>query len=316
MLSRIADSLFWMNRYMERADGMLRLASIHYILGMDKDADSSQTWKPVIETFASVEPHEMALLEGNTQESLKKLFIDSANHNSLKSIISKARENARGAQDHITKEVWEEINQMYHLVNGTAISYKLDTFQALDVMKELTRHSVLYAGTIDITMPRGSGWYFMSLGRYVERCLQTIVLTEKHLEMMKGDEEEEVESNDVLQWRYLLLSLSGYELHLKTYRSSDHNYSVLHQVMINESFTRSVFYSLKSIDRYLERLVNNNKSTEALSLLRNFGRLYSKVRYMDLSLLSQPLLPPFLDEIKMDLLEFNKQLGQYFFSYN
>ena len=221
MLSRIADSLFWMNRYMERADGLLRLASTYYILGMDRDINGTVSWKPVLQLFTTTSDHEMTMLENNTVESLKKLIVENDNDNSLKVMINKARENARGAQDHITKEVWEEINQMYHAVNHSSVLYKLNTFQALEVMEELTRHTVMYAGTIDITMPRGHGWFFMNLGRYMERCLQSLVFIEKQLEIMNFKEND---TNDILQWRYLLLSLSGYELHLKTYRSSNHNY--------------------------------------------------------------------------------------------
>ena len=313
MLSRIADSLFWMNRYMERADGLLRLASTHYILGMDKDMNGSITWKPVLQIFASVADHEMTILETNTTEVIKKLLVESSNDNSLKTIINRARENARGVQDHITKEVWEEINQMYHAVNHSTLLYKLNTFQALEVMKELTKHTVLYAGTIDITMPRGSGWYFMSLGRYLERCLQTIVFTEKQLEVMNLKEKD---TNDILQWRYLLLSLSGYELYLKTYHSSDHHYNVLHQVMVNENFPRSIVYSLKRIDHYLERVINNKMDENTYSLKNSFGRLYGKVKYMDLGMLNQLTVQSFLKEIKTDLLDFNRQLGQHFFSYS
>ena len=314
MLSRIADSLYWMNRYMERADGILRIIYVQYILGMDKDINGmTPTWKPVLQLFTTIPEKEMTFLETNTEESLKKLLVENGNENSFRMIINKARENARGVQDHITKEVWEEINQMYHEVNNASILYKLNTYQAMDVIKALTNHTVLYAGTIDITMPRGNGWYFMSLGRYVERCLQTIVLTEKQLERMDFADND---TNDLLEWRQLLLSLSGYELHLKTYRSTNYNYNALHQVMINENFPRSIVYSFKRIDHYLERITNNHKNEGTASLMRSFGRLYSKVRYMDIGLLNRQTVQEFLKEVKADLFSFNKQLEQHFFSHS
>ncbi len=114
MLSRIADSLYWMNRYMERADGLLRIASTHYILGMDTDISGVTSWRPILQLFVALPVHEMNLLETNTEEVLRKLLVESSNDNSLKCLVNRARENARGAQDHITKEVWEQINQMYH----------------------------------------------------------------------------------------------------------------------------------------------------------------------------------------------------------
>jgi len=311
MLSRIADSLYWMNRYMERADGLLRSTATHHILGMDKDANGISTWTPVLEVFAIMSKEEIARLENNTEAVLKKLLVDTKNENSLRTIINRARENARGAQDHITKEVWEEINQLFHLINHPSLVEKLTSFRAIEVLKELTGHTVMYAGIIDITMPRGNGWYFMSLGRYVERCLQTIMLIEKELEVLHFSEND---TNDILQWRYLLLSLSGYELYLKAYHSSNHNYNVLHQVLINGNFSRSIVYSLRRIDHYLGRITTDKNADHAF--LKTFGRLYAKVKYMDLETLNHLTIQSFLHEIKTELLNFNKQLQQQFFSYS
>jgi len=313
MLSRIADSLFWLNRYMERADGMLRLAATHYILSLDKDVNGITTWKPVLEIFTSALPDDIKAIENNTEEVLKKILLDTSNLNSLIILINKARENARGAQDHITKEVWEQVNQMYHQVNQPLLLQKIDGFHGLDVMQSLIKHTVMFAGITEITMPRGTGWCFMNLGKYMERCLQTIIFTEKQLDAMNF---READSNDILQWRYLLFSLSGYELHLKTYRSSNHNYNVLQQVLTNENFTRSVIYSLQGIEHYLKTIVQQSVNDETDALLRNFGRLFSKVRFIELDTLNNITVYTFLEDIKTDLLDFNRKLVQHFFSYS
>jgi len=279
---------------------------------MDKDT-GAVTWKPVLQLHSTMQAEEISTVETETEKVLSELFINDSNLNSLKAIINKARENARGAQDHITKEVWEEINQMYHFVNSPSVLQSLNNYQALEVMSELIRHSVLYNGVVDITMPRGTGWWFMNIGKFVERCLQTIVLTEKQLqEMQPGDRDQ----NDILQWRYLLLALSGYELHLKTYRSANHNYNVLHQVLTNEDFSHSVASSLQRIGHYLEKIIARNHNPEIDVLVRMFGRLYSKVKYMDLATLNYKDVPVFLKQVKSDLLEFNQRFTQHFFSYS
>jgi len=313
MLSRIADSLFWLNRYMERADGMLRLAATHYILSLDKDVNGTITWMPVMEIFTDMEKDYLKTIENNTEECLKHLLIDVTNTNCLKILINRARENARGAQDHITKELWEEVNQMYHLVNQPLLQHKINSYQGLEVMEPLIKHTVMYAGIADITMPRGTGWCFMNLGKYVERCLQTIAFAQKQLEITNF---READTNDLLQWKYLLFSLSGYELHVKTYRSSNHNYNVLHQVLINENFTRSVVYSLQRIEHYLNKVIGNNVNEERAALLRIFGRLFSKVRYLELDSLSKDTVPAFIEDINTELLEFNQKVVQHFFSYS
>ncbi|HXB30869.1 MAG TPA: alpha-E domain-containing protein [Puia sp.] len=313
MLSRIADSLFWLNRYMERSDGMLRLAGTHYIFSLDKDVNGTSSWKPVLEIFTESEDEYLNSIENNTEESLKHLLLDTTNTNCLKTLVNKARENARGVQDLITKEVWEEVNQMYHLINQSNLKHKIDSYHGLEVMEPLIKHTVLYTGITDITMPRGTGWCFMNLGKYIERCLQTIAFTEKQLEITNF---KEADTNDLLQWKYLLFSLSGYELHVKTYRSSNHNYNVLHQVLINENFTRSVMYSMQRIELYLNKIIGNEINEERAALLRDFGRLFSKVRYMELDSLNKETVPVFFEDIKAALIEFNQRVVQHFFSYS
>ncbi len=313
MLSRIADSLFWLNRYMERADGMLRMAGTHYIFSLDKDVNATSSWKPVMEIFTDSEEEYLNLIENNTERCLKRLLIDTTNTNCLKTLVNKARENARGAQDHITKEVWEEVNSMYHLVNQPFLEHKIDSFLGLEVMEPLIKHTVMYAGITDITMPRGTGWCFMNLGKYIERCLQTIAFVQSQLELTNF---READTNDLLQWKYLLFSLSGYELHVKTYRSGNHNYNVLHQVLINENFTRSVIYSLQRIEHYLNKIIRNDVNEERAALLRIFGRLFSKVRYMELDSLNKDMVPVFFEDIKTDMVDFNQKVVQHFFSYS
>lgn len=311
MLSRIADSLFWLNRYIERSDVLLRLVYVHYILSLDKSDRGNSNWHPVLKLSTAYSVDQISEIENDTSQVLKHILIDEANVNSIKLLVTRARENARGAQDHITKEVWEVVNQMFHQVNQSSLPSKLRTDQAIKVVEGLARSTVLFAGVTDNTMSRGLGWNFMQLGKYVERCLQTIAITNKQLKR-NGFEES---ANDILRWRHLLYSLSGYELHLKTYRNQDHVNNVLHQVLLNESFTRSVLYSLIRISHYLENIMIIHEDQNK-SLLRNFGRMFSKVRYLDVQSMSKGSIQIFLTEIQTDLLLFSNQLAQYYFSYS
>jgi uncharacterized alpha-E superfamily protein len=298
---------------MERADGMMRMASTYYILSLDKGVNNNLTWRPLLETFMQAEEEEIVLIENDTAAVLKKLLLDTENHNSLKVIVTRARENARGIQDLITKEVWEQVNQMYHMVNQPALQTKLAGYEALEVINTFSRQSVLYTGITDITMPRGVGWNFMNLGKYVERCLQTIELVDREYE---GIDYQIKDTKDILHWRNLLLSISGYELHLKTYHTTNFNRNVLHQVLVNEDFTRSLLYSLSRIDKYLTDVIAENNSEENRLLARSFGRLYSRVRYIEFDSLNNEVLKEFLNTVQDELLDFNIRLGQNFFSYS
>ncbi len=313
MLSRLADSLFWLNRYMERADGLLRAMKTNYILSLDKGINSNLTWRPLLEIFTTLPEEDIALLENNTNETLHYLLTDTGNMNSLKAILTKARENARGVQDHITKEVWEQVNQMYHMANHPDVAADFSGYDALDTIEKFSQNSLLFMGVTDITMPRGAGWSFMNLGRYVERCSQTNELTDRQYRSVDYDLENTI---DIIEWQSLLLSLSGFELHLKTYQSADYNKNVLHQVLLNEDFTRSIIYSLTRISRYLEDVLSENRSVKSDDLTRAFGRMYSAIKYINLEELNGEELQTCLEQLKANMQNFNRQLTACFFSYS
>ena len=95
----------------------------------------------------------------------------------MKVLITKARENARGAQDNITKEVWEQVNHLYHLVNEPELEKKFTGSRSLEIIDLLDENNTLYYGVTDSTMPRGQGWSFMNLGKFIERCLLSIEMS-------------------------------------------------------------------------------------------------------------------------------------------
>ncbi|MBN8720769.1 Uncharacterized conserved protein, Alpha-E superfamily [Hydrobacter penzbergensis] len=313
MLSRIADSLFWLNRYMERAQGVLRVSYVRYILSLDKNIHHNLTWRPVLEIFAHLDEDEILHLENDAALALPKLITQTENANSVKNMVLHARENARGVQDYITKEVWEDVNGLYHMVNQPDLPERLAELNALQTLEMLSGKCVAYAGITDITMPRGQGWNFMNLGKYIERSLETIALTEKEYEHIGYNLAQE---RDVMQWRSLLLSLSGYELHLKNYRKGNINLNVLHQVIFNVDFPRSILYSFKRIRRYLNDIVKDNPSDETMLLVNSFCRLHSRIRYMDPEDIEKVDLKTFLMELRIELLKFSTQFGQLFFSYH
>lgn len=313
MLSRTADSLFWLNRYMERTDSLQRLLYVHYILSLDKGVNAPKSWRPVLEMATAMKTEDIGEIEHDMAASLKKIISDTENVNSLKVIVHRARENARGVQDYITKETWEEVNQTYHYINHPELSSKLGSNEALQVIEDLERHAVLYAGMIELTMPRGTGWNFMCLGKFIERCFHTVHLLQNQLKMIDYNIDQPV---DILQWKYLMLSLSGYEMHLKTYTSSQYSQNLLHQVIWNENFPRSVLYSLSRVRIYLKKVMSvTDDSREGKAMINTLGRLYSSIKYKEPDSLTEQSIQPFLEDISGELGSFSTLLAQHFFSY-
>ncbi|MGC4036789.1 MAG: alpha-E domain-containing protein [Chitinophagaceae bacterium] len=312
MLSRIADSLFWLNRYMERTDSLLRVIRTNYILSFDIGNSSGYSWKDILASFTNMDAETIKLNGENASLALEYLIASPKNINALKVLIVRARENARGGQDHITKEVWEQVNQLYHLINQPDLAKKLKGSKAIEILDMLAQNSVLFYGVTDSTMPRGQGWNFMNLGKFIERCLLTIEITDAHFRKTdyKLDKEQ-----DILYWRNLLLSLSGYELYLKTYTNSFHNMNILDHVIVNKNFPRSIFYSLERIKRYLDHVTRDTQIEGSNDLLKMFGRLHSKIQYIDLTEMNSEKIPAFLNSTRHDLVEFSQQLSRVYFSY-
>ncbi len=313
MLSRIADSMFWMNRYMERSEGMLRMLHTHYMLSLDKGPYGTNDWTPALQIFTDLPEQEITAMAGNTSQVLQHLLLNTRNINSLKVILGRARENARGMQDHITKEVWEQVNLMYHLINNPRTEKKITSDETLSAIDMLVQNCLLYTGVTDTTMPRGMSWSFMNLGKYIERCLLTIELTDKHYKAINYDLGQ---NKDILYWRGLLFSLSGYELHLKNYRSTDYSYNVAHQLIFNLQFPHSIIYSLQRIKKYLDDAIKENNPSEKYNLLKQFGRLYSQVEFADFEWIKRSGLPAYLLDVRNELLQFSRSLSQSFFSYS
>jgi len=314
MLSRIADALFWLNRYMERSEGMLRTIHTHYILSFDKDESNQHFWKPLLELFTHIPEDKMESVSANTQEALRYLVYDPQNINSIKQIIGKARENARGIQDHITKEVWEHVNRLYHRMQEPMFEHELKSVDAVPLMDDLLSRTILYVGISDTTMPRGMGWSFMNLGRFTERCLLTVQLTMKEFEKIDYDLHHE---RDILYWRHLLLNLSGYEHHLKTYRSANTNDNILDQTILDKNFPRSIKYALNRMERYLKDVVHSEASPSPplQQFYLEFSRFNSQIQYADIQYIQQLGLKNFMQMIQQNLYQFTNRLGQLFFSY-
>lgn len=312
MLSRVADGMFWLNRYMERADGMLLTLNTFYILSFDKEMNDSQGYKPLLEYYTNLSKNQIVQSQYDTNFVLKYIICDNQNSNSVKNLIIKARENARGSQDKITKELWEHINTIYHFMNSPDLSKKLETQEALSVITELKEDFLLYNGILHVTMPRGMGWCFSSIGKQIERCLQTISMTQAYFKPIHYNLDGE---EDLLYWRRLLLSLSGYEQYLKSYSNIPHNRKVVQHVIFNRDFSHSVIYTLEVLDKYLDSLIMDNNSSEARTLQNQFGRLKSLIEFTDYYNLTNKQLEEVLNETKNQLVQFTTDFSKLFFSY-
>lgn len=262
MLSRVADSLYWMSRYMERSDGIIRMLKVNY---------------------ASSQESVMMSANGNSRSVLQHMVSNKDNPASVINNIVRARENARSGQDHIPRELWQCLNEFYHSIKNENLKELLQKEDPITVLDSLLKHCVMYNGTVDMTMLRGEGYSFMSIGKYIERSLQV---------------------GDILAMKFNEVG------------NQDESRKLIEHVVLNGNFPRSIIYSINRLQRYFERL-RSEKNTEAYNKL-NFmiGELHSRVRYSTPDSIMKLGLHQYLARIREDLYNIANALNHHYFAYS
>jgi uncharacterized alpha-E superfamily protein len=244
---------------------------------------------------------------------LQYMVLEKDNPNSVLNMVIQARENARAVQDNITKELWQSLNDFYHIVKDPRLEITLKREDPVTVLDSLIRQCMLYYGISDITMFRGEGLSFMNIGKFLERTLQSADILDVKFSNLSYDLDKET---DTPYWKYLLLSVSGYALYLKKYRSGFEARNILDQVLFNVQFPRSVLYSVNQLHRNFDRL-KSDQNTEGYSKVDFLiGRLKSKLQYSDVQSVSRIGLHQYLNEIGSDIHSIGAALNQYYFAYS
>ena len=308
MLSRVADSIFWMARYMERTNGMLRLLRTNYVASQSEERQFG--WRSVLLTYGEMEPKMIDELEFSSQRVLEHLLHDKENMSSVFNNVTQARENARAVQDHITKEVWQCLNEYYHLIRDRGLQEQVASGDPMTAVDTLIRQGMFYYGTVDITMSREEGFNYLNIGKFLERTIISADMINIKLAEVNYDLHLPREAP---QWRYLLYSLSGYEFYMRTYRGTMHPEYVLQQVLYSTLFPHSVVYCLQQISRYFARLKAESlpESYEQLDFL--IGRLTTNVKYSRMEMNEGKYLQQFLLQTRRELLEISNAFSQYYF---
>lgn len=311
MLSRVADSLYWMSRYVERTDSILRILKINQL--SSQDDQENFTWSPVLEIFTDLPEDQISKIERNGRKVLHYMVLDRDNPNSVFNMVVLSRENARGVQDNITRELWQCLNEFYHVVRDPKLERSLQTEDPVSVLDTLIRQCMLYYGVSDITMFRGEGLCFMNLGKYLERCIQSADILDVKFSDLSYDLDK---TTDTTYWKYLLMSVSGYALYLKRYRTGFEARNIVDQVLFNVDFPRSVLYSINQLHRYFIRLKSDQNQEGYAKVDFMIGKLKSKLQYSDVHAVSRIGLHHYLTDITSDIYAIGNTLNQYYFAYS
>jgi uncharacterized alpha-E superfamily protein len=294
---------------MERADGILRMLKINYAWSQDDIQEFS--WKPVLRIFTSLDAGQINEFSQNNRDVLQYMVTGKENSNSVLNIVTLARENARSVQDHITKEMWQCLNDFYHTMRDDNLCIVLQKEDPITVLDILIRQGLIYVGTTDVTMARGEGNSFLNIGKFLERAIQSADILDVKISGLDGTEDHH---SDAAYWKYLLLSISGYELYLKTYRGGFEIKNVVEQVVLSDRFPRSVIYSVNQLHRHFERLKTDHSSDGYDHLNFTIGKLKSRIKFSTSSSIVQEGLHKYLGEIRACLVDTGLSLNQHYFA--
>jgi uncharacterized alpha-E superfamily protein len=308
MLSRVADSVFWMARYMERTNGMLRILRTNYISSQDEVKDFN--WHTLLRNYSDAGAEEMEAIGNNSVRVLEHLLLDKQNGGSVINNITRARENGRAVQDHITKEVWQCLNDYYHLIRDKNIYSQVKFGDPVTALDSLIYQGMLYHGTVDITMARGEGFNYLNAGKFLERAILSADMLNIKLTELDYNLEAPVELPAL---RYLLYSLSGYELYLKTHRGNLQADFVIQQILYNEQFPHSIAYCLRQLFRYFERLETESLPESYKQLEFLIGRAMNNVKYSIINTSDGEGLKNFLKQTRNELVGIAAAFNQFYF---
>ncbi|MDB5234079.1 MAG: hypothetical protein JWR44_1072 [Hymenobacter sp.] len=308
MLSRVADTIYWLARYMDRTQAMLQVIRVQYQVSQDSPADTS--WRPLLYSYGSLKPDEVTAIEKDTPRVLERLILDKDNPASTYNNVLQARENARAVQDHITQEVWQCLNSFYHAIREGEITSLIRFGDPLSGIDGLMRHGLVFIGAVHNTMPRDDSYGYLNLGRLLERALQT---TDTLRIQWATVTEQTQRGGEIPQLRYLVHSLAGLELYLRTNRGDFNPESVLQFVMHSRSFTHSLDACLSRLTWCFERLKADSLPESYQELEFKIGRLASEVKYCSVSASKATHLNEFLLHTRKELLDIAVTLGKGFF---
>jgi uncharacterized alpha-E superfamily protein len=297
-----------MSRYIERTNGMLRMLRTNYVTSQDEVNNFS--WKSVLRLYSDVSPEQTEMIENYSPRVLDHLVLDVNNTSSVSNNIYKARENARAVQDHISKEVWQCLNDYHHLVRDQQIHNQIKYGDPVTAFDSLIRHGMLYYGTVDTTMSRGEGFTYLHIGRFLERAILSIDMLNARLTELGYNLEQPVEAPAL---RYLLYSLSGYELYLKTYRGKIETESVVEQILYNQDYSHSVLYCLQQVSRYFERLKTESMPEIYRELEFQIGKSRNNIRYSNMHQADSKSLKLFLEQTRNEIFNIASAFNRYYF---
>ncbi len=280
MLSRVAEAVYWMARYLERVADVARLIDVNLTLTLDLPDEPEPQWRAVVTTTGDIAAFNAGHPCPTADAVIEFLVFDEENPNSVSRCLRAARENARSVREIISSEAWEQINRFYLMITGTRYQSALDAPSEFFEQVRLSSH--LIEGVIDGTMSHGEAWHFARLGRLLERGEQTARLLDTKYFLLLPSPEYVGSTVDDIQWSAVLRSASAFEMYRKRHgRVEPHR--VVEFLLLERHFPRATHYCVIEADESLHHVSGSRVGTFHNAAERELGRLRGEFAFSEAS---------------------------------
>ena len=309
MLSRVADALYWMSRYIERAENSARLLDVNLQLTLDfENNPESNVGRHWDATLSSLEEHHLfnsLYEEPNSENVMDFVAFEPKNANSIHSCMALARENARAVREQISSEMWEELNSLY-LFLFSRHARKVFAASAHEFFKRIVEGSHLFQGVADATMTHGEGWEFMQMGKHLERADNTSRILDVKYHILLPTGERVGGAIDTVQWMAVLKSCSALEAYRKLYVGQVLPWKVAEFLILNSHFPRSVRSAVDHVNQALHRISGAALPGFSNEAERLAGRISAELDYSAIAEIFSFGLHQYLEETQTRLVEIDQ----------
>lgn len=312
MLSRVADSIYWLNRYIERAENVARFVDVNLNLILDSPTSVAQQWEPLVVTTGDLPLFRERYGQANAENVIQFLSFDSNYSNSILSCLQAARENARSIREIISREMWEQVNAFYLMVKEADPQQPLSALHEFFTSVKMASH--LFAGVMDATMTHNEGWHFGQIGRLLERADKTARILDVKYFILLPSVKDVGTTLDELQWMALLKSASAYEMYRKRGQHRITPKGVAKFMILDQEFPRSIQFSLLQAERSLHQITGTPTGTWINPVERALGRLRSELDYLTIEEIIQTGLHEFLDHLQQQMNGVGNEIFETFFA--
>ncbi len=306
MLARTVENMYWLARYVERAENMARMISATTNVLLDLPGASAHRWAPMIAITGSEAEFERRGLDADERSVVQFLIADPGNPGSIVASLRAARENARTLREVIPAAVWEQLNHFYHEVNDE-VAVGLPQRNRFNLLKRIVVNSQALTGAFDGTASRNDAWAFLLLGRNLERADMTSRILDVRSAELKRASAAEEDPYELIQWMSVLKSLSGYQMYRLARRTRVARADVLDFLLRDGQFPRSCAFCLREMTHVLGELPRADEVLNSLVAAAQF------IAGADLAAVDQPALQRLLDELQLHIKAVHEGIAATYF---